>query len=181
MKYTGHIALVLSVALAAYIFADRYQWKSAGKIGVVQMERLVYEYKGMKEATQVYTQKVAGWGSQTDSLQKSLKLMYQKLRLDSLRDDRRKLGKDLQIFEAARLSYLEHVEQVQEAAASEDRHMTLGVVNQINQYIRSFAQEEGYDVVLCNNQQQSVGHAGKTIDITDRVLEFANRKYEGLK
>jgi len=73
------------------------------------------------------------------------------------------------------------VKQTEEVAVKEDEQMTIGVINQINEYIKRFAQEEGYDVVLCNSPQQSIGHAKEQIDITQEVLQYANSQYMGVK
>ena len=60
--------------------------------------------------------------------------------------------------------------------------MTVGVINQINEYMKSYAAEKGYDMILCNNNQyQNVGFAKEQIDITKQMLEYANKKYDGTK
>ena len=72
MKYTANIALALSIAIIVFIVTDKLINKQY-KIGIVQMEQLVYEYQGMKDATETYNAKMDKWSNQTDSLENMLK------------------------------------------------------------------------------------------------------------
>ncbi|MEO6039643.1 MAG: OmpH family outer membrane protein, partial [Saprospiraceae bacterium] len=65
-----------------------------------------------------------------------------------------------------------------ERANSEDHTMTGGIVAQLNEHIRTYAEEKGYDLILLQTPDvPNVGYAGKRVDITEQVLEYANRKY----
>lgn len=169
------------MALTAYLVADKLTNPAAHKIGIVQMEKLVYDFKGMKEATRSYALKTERWNTENDSLENKLKQLYQQLRIDSLQKNTAALKKDVQLFIAFKRSYTEYAQQLQETAAKEDKQMTLGVINQVNDYMQRYAKQYNYDVILCNSDQQSVGYAKEHIDITGQVLDFANRQYEGLK
>lgn len=181
MKNTGNIALIICIALAIYMVAEKFTGSSNCKTGIVQMDKLVYEFKGMKEATENYAGKMNKWNAQSDSLESRLKFLYGQIRLDSLNKDQAKLDKDIKVFMIFKQSYAEYMHSVQENAGKEDKQMTIGVINQVNEYIKEYAGEKGYDLILCNSQQQSVGYAKEHIDITQKVLEFANNKYEGKK
>jgi outer membrane protein len=180
MKYTGNIALILSIAIGIYLMKEKMT-TSSKKIGVVQMDKLVYEFKGMKEATERYTVKINKWNAESDSLKRRLQGLYEQLKLDSLNHDKTKLNKDIQVFLLFKQSYLDHAGRAEENAQKEDREMTLGVVNQVNEYIEKYAKSEGYDVILCNSDQQNVGYAKEKVDVTQEVLEFANKEYSGGK
>ena len=181
MKNTGTISLIFCLAITAWLLTDKYTTKTMRKIGVVQMEKLVYDFKGMKEATKNYTVKIEQWKSQSDSMEVTLKELYTQIRLDSLIKNQAKLDKDIRTFVAYKQRYEEHLQVMQEKAGDADKQMTLGVINQVNESIKTYAQEQGYDVILCNSAQQSVGYAKNQVDVTEQVLEFANKQYEGVK
>jgi len=181
MKNSGNIALILCIVLAVYIIFDKAANNPGKKIGVVQMEKLVYDFNGMKEATKLYNEKVSEWGIQTDSMQLKLSSLYEQIRLDSLNKDKDKLKNDIRKFLILKKSYTDYAKNVKETASEKDKEMTLGVVNQLNEYIKNYAMEEGYDVILCNSPQQNIGHVADKIDVTEEVLAYSNKKYEGLK
>lgn len=180
MKNSGQAALLLCAAIIFYLVIDRVASTNSKKIGVVQMEKLVYDYKGMKDATQRYSLKTKSWNARTDSLETKLSDLYHQIRLDSIRKDNKRLESDIRTFVLCRDSYAGFIEKMKSEAEQEDKELTVGVINQINAYIKAYAIEKGYDVVLCNSQVQTVGHAKDQIDITQEVLDYANKKYEGL-
>ena len=181
MKNTGNIALILCIAFAIYLTTEKIAGSNDCKTGVVQMDKLIYDFKGMKEATEKYTAKMNSWSSQSDSLETRLKVLYEQIRIDSLNKDQAKLDKDIKAFMIFKQSYAGYMRNMQENADKEDKQMTIGVVNQVNEYIKEYAKANGYDLILCNSQQQSVGYAKEQVDITQKLLEFANNKYEGIK
>jgi Skp family chaperone for outer membrane proteins len=182
MKYTGHIALIFSLAITIYLLAEKAGGKTGAKTAVVQMDQLVLEFKGMKEASTAYGRKLESWNQESDSLERQLRGLYQQLREDSISKNSSRLKQDLARFALLRRSYAEHAQSSQQQAEEKDREMTLGVINQLNEHIKAYAERQGYTVVLCNNgQQPSVGYAAGQADITKEVLAYANARYEGSK
>jgi outer membrane protein len=178
MKHSGNIALLISACMLTYLVIDKVSDQTK-KVGVVQMDKLVYDFKGMKEATKNYENKVQKWNSESDSLETRLRQIYGQIRLDSVSKDKEKLARDIQMFRLYKKSLMEYNQNAEQNAAKADEQMTLGVINQVNDYIKAYAKEKGYDVILCNSQNQSVGFAREQIDVTEEVLAYANSKYEG--
>jgi Skp family chaperone for outer membrane proteins len=179
MSKISNILLIVCLALVTYLFIDKLANKHVNKIGIIQMDKLVYEFKGMKEATNRYTDKMQKWNNQSDSLESRLKDMLNQIRLDSLSKDQARLNKDIKTFMIFKQSYVEYVQNVQANADKEDKQVTMGVINQVNEYIKTYAMANGYDAVLTNTQQQSVGYAKDAMDITKEVLQYANAQYDG--
>jgi outer membrane protein len=179
MKNQKQFVVILCLLFAGYL-AAAYLFNKTEKIGVVQMDKLVYEFKGMKEASERYSHKMKAWTAQSDSLEERLKALLYQIRIDSVNRDQARLKKNVETFLLVKQSYAEYIQNTQEKAREEDEEMTLGVVNQINEYIRAYAVQEGFDMILINTQQQSVGYVREKTDVTGKVLEYANKKYEGL-
>lgn len=180
MEKYKNTALLICLIVSAYMVLDKIINRTQ-KIGVIQMDKLVYDFKGMKEATEKYSIKMKRWSAESDSLEGKLQGLLTQIRLDSINKDRNKLNRDIEAFVLYKRSYTEYVQNSQEKAQEEDKEMTLGVVNQVNEYIKAYAQQEGFDVILTNTQQQSVGYVKGMTDVTGNVLDYANKKYEGVK
>ncbi|MDI9341684.1 MAG: OmpH family outer membrane protein [Sediminibacterium sp.] len=180
MKYSGYIALIISVLLAAYVIYDKVGAPSVKKVGYIEMDKLVFEYKGMKEATARYEQKLKSWNKQQDSLKEEVMKVYHQLKVDSLAHDKQKLKDDVRRFQYLREGYANYAQQLEAKAGEEDNTLTAGVINQLNEHIKTFAETNGFDVVLCSSPQNyNVGYAREKINITKQVLDFANKAYEG--
>lgn len=178
MKNTGNIALIISIV--AIIIVGYNQFISPSKkIGIVQMEELVYNYQGMKDATEKYNIKMTAWSEKIDSLENSLKGLYNEIKLDSINGDKNKLIKDQQQFYFLQKSYYEYKQNITQKAQQNDEEMTTGVINQLKEHMKTFAQEEGFDLIISNTQLQNVGYVEAEMDITQQLLQYANNKYEG--
>ena len=52
---------------------------------------------------------------------------------------------------------------------------------QLNQYSKDFGKEKKYQIILGANGQGSIMYAEDSFDLTDQLVEFANKQYEGKK
>lgn len=176
-KSLSVISIVISFLLII-IFSLSYFDSTKIKIGVVEMEELVYEYKGMKDATKSFSGKVAMWNKETDSLKKKLEFYLYEIKMDSINGDKAKMQKDQQKFLLLRSSFMQLQEKLSNQSKTEDQEMTVGVINQIRQHIKDYSIENGYDLIITNNQMQSVGFSKENLDITKDLLNYCNAKYE---
>lgn len=53
------------------------------------------------------------------------------------------------------------------------------IITQLNQYIYDFGDANQYDFIYGANGNGSVMYGGKGVNITDKVIEYINAKYEG--
>lgn len=147
------------------------------KVAVVQMEELVYNFNGMKEASLDYSKKLDKWNSQIDSLKGTLEGIYHEIQLDSINNNNAKLALDIDKFKYIQKIYLENQQKLNDKASEDDKNMTQGILNQLNEYVKEYAVKYGYDIVLANNQQNNILYNADFTDVTQDVLNFANNKY----
>lgn len=178
-QFFGKLAFAISTVLLIFYVSNQFRSNEMHKIGIVQMEKLVYEYKGMKEATKDFTGKMNAWTAETDSLKKKLEFYLYEIKMDSINGDQGKLEKDKQKFLLLRNSYIELQQKLNERSQQEDQQMTVGVVNQIKQYMKDYAEKNGYDLIISNTQMENVGYVKNTYDLTEELLKYANEKFEG--
>ncbi len=180
MKYTGTLALVLCLLVIGYLVYDKTSGQNLKRVGYVDMDKLVSDYKGTKEATQRYEKKVKTWTQESDSLKQEVMRVYEQLRLDSLANNTTGIKTNVKRFMYLRERYMKYAQDLEAKAGEADNSMTSAVITQINEHIKTYAEQNGFDVVLCNTTQSyNVGYAKARINITTEVLTFANIAYEG--
>ena len=176
----GKVALVFTVFLFInVIYTSFFKSGNIKKIGVVEMDKLVFEFKGMKDATQDFTLNVKEWSAEQEGMETKLNHYLDEMKMDSLNNDTKKLKIDQQKFLILRKNYMEFDKTIKEKSQSKDQEMTVGVINQLKSYMKEFAEENGYDIILTNTQMQSIGYVKSVNDITQDVLAYSNAKYEG--
>jgi len=177
-KY-GVVGLILALILSVLYVVDKLDNSGSQKFGVVQMDELVYEYQGMTDATKEYTNKMDEWSAQSDSIKSLLQNMLMEIKMDSITNDQTKLLVDQQRFMLMQQQYYQFQQNIQQKSTEEDQQMTIGVVNQLKEHIKLYAEENGYDLIIANTQLQNVGYVNDVTDLTQQVLDYANSKYEG--
>lgn len=50
----------------------------------------------------------------------------------------------------------------------------------INSYAQQFSKEKNYKLIIGSSNQGDVLYADEAVDVTEELLEYANKKYEGL-
>lgn len=143
------------------------------------MDELVYEFEGMKEATEEYTSKMNQWEAESDSLKKGLDQLLYEIKLDSINQDIQKSQSDKQKFMLLRQKYYTLQQGIDSKAQEEDQKMTSTVMRQLNEYVEKFGEEKEYDLIITNTQLNNIGYAKESIDITTEVLTYVNTKYNG--
>lgn len=71
----------------------------------------------------------------------------------------------------------EELEQFNQTFASEQ---TTKIWSRIKSYTSEFSQDKNYQLVVASDNKQTVLFADEKIDVTDELLTYLNKKYEGL-
>ncbi len=178
MKNTGNIALIISLIVATVLIYQSTTGRHK-KIAVLQLHDVIYDFQGMKDATEKYTEKMNQWSKQSNTLEDGLKELIQEIKLDSINNDQEKLQKDYQVFLLKRQTFFDYKQKVEQMAAEEDNKMTIGVMNQLRSYIKDFAEQEYYDAIIVETEQKAMTYVNEATDVTSAFLGYANEKYIG--
>lgn len=172
LSLSGLVLATISLGLSLY-------WKAtAPKIAYVRSAVVVENYLGTKEARAAYRQREAEWQANLDTLGSHLEEtagQYRKsfaswspaeqvLRQTELE----RKGQELEKYEAA----------IREKARSEEDKLLGGALVQINSFVKAYAREHGYTVVLGTTQSGSLLYASDAVDITGQVLGGLNDSYK---
>ena len=118
----------------------------------------------MKEARELYQKKEQQWQAELDTLQAD----YQRARMAGL--------SEVELVHFAQ-NIQQYSQQVAQSAEEEDRKMTQAVLDQINAFVESYGQEQGYDLILGTTLDGNILYAREVLDITEEVLDALNRQY----
>lgn len=172
--YTVVFVLCCCMAVAVLALIQPFTSK---KIAFVRSGEIIYKYAGMKDAQQVFQEKVKAWQANIDTLQSefhyaanvfsatgsSLPTIEQQQQQEHLRRQEENIA--------------QYRHAIEMKSQEEEKTMTQGVLNQINSFITEYGKEHGYDVILGTTMSGSVLYGNETLDITDDVLQELNRSY----
>ncbi len=170
---SGPISLVLVV-----IFISFSQQES-GKIGYVRSNDLIYGYAGMKEAESALTEEAMKKQALVDTLsldletdikeyasnKATLSVENSKLRADTLRQRKNQL----RAYSKSIDSFLKE----------EETKMLTGVFNQINSFVKTYAEENGFAMIYGTTSEGNILYGEPALDVTDELLMNLNQQYNG--
>lgn len=151
------------------------------KIGYARTGFLLEKYEGMAEAKKMLESKISQWEANVDSLD----MNYQKT-LDNYNKEYKSL-KDKERLELKQMLERQYNEMgnyagiVEKQALDENQKLTQGVLNQINNYIKKYSEQEDFDLILGVTNTGNILYGSEAIDVTDLILEGLNNEFKGRK
>ena len=168
-------ALLTTIAASVLILAGFvYTNLRVPKIAFVRSIVVLEKYHGMIEAKQLVAQNIANGKTYLDSLENQLESISNQIK-DAKGAAREELLKE---YELAQSKLRLDMNKIEERVSSQDDMLTTGVVNQINDKIKVYAENKGYDLVIGVTLSGNVLYGSKAKDITDEVVEFLNKDYK---
>ncbi len=112
--------------------------------------------------------------------------------LDSLEIDLKRIGAGLQQqktpdvhmlndFGAKREAYLSQKEKFEEEHAILTEEYDRQILAQLNQYIHDYGTEHRYTYLFGNDGNGSMMYAGDAEDVSVQVIDYVNKRYQGIK
>lgn len=125
------------------------------------------EYEKKYEKTELARKKI------TDSLELELRMLYKQLQEEKQKES-------AILFEAKRESYLKQKNEFDQDNEQTKTTYNNQILNQINQYMKEYGKDRGYDIIFGAEGSGSVMYAKESIEITDEAVSYINKKYKGL-
>jgi outer membrane protein len=176
-KQFGEIAFkaFTIIALAILFFTQLDSQKS---IVYVDSNKLISQYEGMKAARQELESKVAVWRSNVDSLrvefeQKASSYEAKKAKLSA---PEKKLTEELLVTKQQQ--FISYQQAIEEKIKKEDQELTNKVLSKVNDYIRKYGKDNGYEIIMAATQFGNIVYAKDGNDITDQIVEGLNRDFK---
>lgn len=151
-----------------------------GKIGWVDLDRILAEYAEFKEAEELFRKDASVWEAEFDSLQNVYfaKLEDYKKQQLILNEDRRKQREDE--LKQLEQGVMESKARLEGQAEKRRAELTNPILQKIQEVVQTIATNEDYDVIFnasqiymtpAGIQFAPIMYAKKKLDITDRVFE----------
>ena len=164
-------AIILLVVSASFILEGQKD-----KVRDVDLETLYdsFSYKQELEAIMINKQQEHTWV--IDSLELELKQIS--FRLNSEKDP---TEMDLQSFESKSKYYYELKQHFEQLDASLAEKYTTQIWTQLNQYVQDYGEDHDLDYILGADNTGHLMYARKAMDITNELIVYVNRRYNGEK
>ena len=181
MKSRSILSLVIVGILLSWIGIIWlvFSTQNQPKIAYVKSIYLVENYSGTKEAYQVLQKEVVKWQANLDSLTSTYQeaISRYKEQKEGL-DEKSLLGLERElVFKKQNLEKYQGI--VQQKQLEEDKKLTEGVYAQIDSYLKAYAKEQGYDLIIGANAEGTVLYGSAAFDITEEILRVINHEYSG--
>lgn len=173
------VLLILLLAVSSIL-----QWmeiKKKAKVAFVRSQLVLEKYKGMEQASAIYQKKLDAWKSNFDSLEfkynSSLQDYNSKISSGTLnKSEAAKIENNLKQQEEVVNSYGKSLE---DKSTKENEKLTQGVLNQVNEYIKRYAEKSDFDIVLGVTLSGNILYGSDAIDITEEIIAGLNTEFEG--
>jgi outer membrane protein len=108
-----------------------------------------------------------------DSLQANLKALVNRVNAD-------KNNKDLMLeYQKQREFYLDKKSIFEEEEVTMVRQFDEKIIKQLNSYVKSYGRENNYSVIYGATANGSIMYGDSTLDLSQPVIEYINKKYKG--
>jgi outer membrane protein len=146
------------------------------KTGYVLIEQVYSNFDFKKELEKKYDSIKMERKKIIDSLEMNLRLAELQLRKKKSITDI-----EAQEFDSAKQVFFLKSKQMNEDNASLSAQYDKQILTQLNQYIKNYGTENGYEYIFGNDNNGSLMYADNTHNISDEVTKYVNAKYNGIK
>ncbi len=168
-KVLAVINLIGLIVVGALYFVNK------PTIVFIDSAKVINAYHGMAEARKAYQAKVTTWKANIDTLaaevQKEL-LRYEK---EGARMSPREKELSQELIRTKQDQLIDYQKAVNEQAGQEDATATKKVIDEINAYIKTYGEANGYTIVLAATEYGNIVYAEKYLDITETIIEGLNK------
>jgi outer membrane protein len=177
MLFHGSL-IALAIVLVQSVTTEKAQ--AQGKVGWVDLDRILAEYSEFKEAEELFRKDATIWEAEFDSMQDVYftKLEDYKKQQLILNEERRKQREEE--LRAMEQSVMEAKNRLEGQAEKRRAELTNPILQKIQEVVQGIATNEDYDFIFnasqiymtpAGIQFAPIMYAKKKLDVTDRVFE----------
>jgi len=163
---------ILLILMSLSLFAEQ-------KIGYIDSQKVLAEYKGATEIKKRYEQKVAEWKNEAEKIKKDIINLREALQTQNmLLSEEAKLRKVKEI-EKKEQEYQQFIQDIwgqSGEAEALNKELMQPLLQEIDTLITGIGKEEGFSIIL-DASSGALVYAEDELNITDRVIEALNRKF----
>ncbi|MBV7269079.1 OmpH family outer membrane protein [Winogradskyella luteola] len=168
----GLLALLLSVFTFFY-------FQSSSELVYVDVNKLMEGYERTKVVRADFDTKAKTLNANVDSLmvdwQNELKL-YEKERSKMTKKE---LELKQELLGNKQQQINNYQQAIQKQIQEEDQKATQTIINDINDYVKSYGKKQGYKIIFGASGGGNIMYADDVTDLTDKILEGLNAEFKG--
>lgn len=180
MKLYTILQLIFALLVTSWMLWLTIENLDQPKVVYIHSEYLFEHYQGTIESYKSLEVKTKKWSDNLDSLSQIYQTtykIYESQKEELTNESKKELELKLQTQEN---NFNKYHRSIQEKRQKEDANLTQGVIKQIDTYLKEYAEEQGFDIVLgTSSENNSLVYGSKAYDITDNALVYINKKYYG--
>lgn len=169
------IAIVLSLAAIAFAAIVYFNKK---EIVYVDSMKLITNFKGAKVAKDAYEKKIAVWKANIDTLTMETNREIAKYEREKKGMSAREQKLSEQLIGTKQQQLESYRQATAENASKEDQLVTGKVFKEINDFLKQYGEQKGYEFIMAATSAGNIVFAKKGNDITDEALEKMNAEYQ---
>jgi outer membrane protein len=167
---------IFGFVLAALLFAAVPAGAAAGKIGVIDLQKVLRTSAAGQAAQKTIADKAQAFQKTMQSRQNDLKKLNdefekQKMMLskEAIADKERDLQQKVKDFQR-------FGKDAQEELQQEDRQATSRILDEVAKIVKDLGVKQGYDLIV---EKSTTLYAPESVDMTDAVIKAYDKKYKG--
>lgn len=147
-------------------------------IAIVDMEKLLAEYKGYTDAEKKYERIVKGYASQLEKMKNDFRVKYQ-----TTADELQVYGEDYIAQAKVELEQMEKdiyakEQELTQKTSELNTNMLKGVLKKVNAHSKGYAEKNGYQMILFTSVENGIFYAKDEINITEEYIADLNAAYD---
>jgi outer membrane protein len=163
---------VLLLLVFAFAFASPFD----KKIGYVDISYVFDNFQFKKERQAEFASVKTVRDKILDSLEYELNILNKQIELDKGRDKAL-----ISRFQVKRDDYIKLSKEFRENNDALTEQYDKEIIKQMNEYISEYGKEKGFDVLFGTEGAGNIMYAKESMNITKKVVEYINYKYQGGK
>jgi len=165
--------LIFFAVLSGTLFAGEV------KIGYIDSNRILAEYKGTKDLEDQYNKVIQAWQKKADEMKKEILDMQSELQSQSLLLSEDAKARKMQEAQAKQQEYEQFIQDIWGAngkAKQKNEEIMKPLIEKINAILQQIGKSEGYTMIF-DIAGGSVVYTQDGLDLTDKVLKELNKEF----
>lgn len=145
----------------------------------IDTAKLINNYQGMQDARTSFQQKSALWQANIDTLAAELSKSQEAFKQEEPKMSVKEKELSIALIRTKQQQLKDYQAAIGEKASQEDSRITSQVIGQINLFLESYGEKNGYEIIIGATAYGNLAYAKERLDITDQVLTRLNQEYVG--
>lgn len=173
------LGLPISVLALLLSIASFFYTTSKNELVYVDINKLMEGYNRTKVEKKVFNAETNKLKANVDSLLVSWQDELKTYEKEKASMSKKELMLKQELLQNKQQQLNSYQQVVQEQIKDNDQKLTQTIVNDINDYVKEYGEEQGYNIIFGAGGNGNIMYANDISNITSDVLERLNSEYEG--